>query len=120
LGQKPSPDDLSVDRPVDRVTIIFWQLGFSVDCPPTTPRSWPAGRPLGRPRQEPESTALLVGRLFGRPGPDPDSKLSGSVDRPIDRPSSQGSVHILCTSVNRSVNWTLVRLTDRSTARSPG
>ena len=50
------------------------------------------------------------------------SKLFGSVDRPVDRPSSQGFVHVLCTSVDRSVDRALVRSrsTGRLAARSPG
>ena len=51
--------DLSIDRPVDRPTVIFQIIGVTDRLPGRPyPGQRPIGRPVDRPRQEPESTAL--------------------------------------------------------------
>jgi len=88
-GSIPRPDDLSVDRPVDRPTVIFQTVGVAGQ-PPSRPH--PGHWLIGRPKLEP-------GRPSSRLGPHPESKLSGSVDRPVDWPSSLGLCTLLCTLV---------------------
>ena len=104
LGSKPRSDDLSVDRPIDRPTVIFTVgvvgrphlgLDLSVD------RSVDRGK-IQRAKLSGRSTEAS-----------PKSERSGSVDRPVDRPSSQGWCTFLCTSVDQF----LARSTSRSTAR---
>jgi len=64
---------LTVDRPVDRPTVIFWPVGAT-------------GRPSGRPRN-PESRTLCSGRPYGRPDHCADNvHKSVHVGRPYGRP----------------------------------
>ena len=57
-------NDLSVDRPVDRLTVIFLTVEPPVDRP--VDRAKPAvDHPVDRPALE--SWVLSVGRLRGRP-----------------------------------------------------
>ena len=55
----------------------------------------------------------LVGRPVSQPRPDPESKLSGSVNRAVDRPKAKVAVHVLCIPVDRPssdpVDWSVDR-----------
>jgi len=99
---------LLVDRPVDRLIVIFMTVGIA-DRPPDRPHPDLTYRSTEARTREQIS---LASRLLGRPGLDLESELSGSVDWP----SSQGCVYILCISIDRLVD----RLRGQSTARRPG
>ena len=75
-GSEQVKNDMSVDRPVDRPTIIFQTIGVA-DQPPGRPRQGhsPIGRSLGLRSTVAKSReqCSLVGWLLGRPGPDPES-----------------------------------------------
>ena len=70
-------DDLPVDRPVDRPTVIFMTVVPSVDCPVdrawkqrATALFWSTVRLIGTRYREQQ---LSAGRLASRPGPFPES-----------------------------------------------
>ena len=71
----------------------------------------------GRPGLDTESSSSLPIDRPGRPGPFPESRALWTVDRPVDRSTSLGCVHVLCTSVDRTGRLTSASV-DRQTARS--
>ena len=70
--------ELSVDRPVDRPTIIFQTVVPSVD----------------RPRPGYREQVSLSGRPLGRPGPFQRAELSRRSTGSVDRPPARTGVHV--------------------------
>ena len=115
VGAVFQPWRLAVDRPGRRPTVKNLTVGaFRSTARSTVPihranALWPIDRSVDRP-------SLTVDRSVDRPHP--RVGYLQSVDRSVDRPKWLASVHVLCTSIDRSDRSTLGPVDRQSLAGS--
>ena len=98
VGADFQPWRLAVDRPGRPPTVKNLTVGaFRSTARSTVPIQRANARPVDRSVDRP---SLTVDRSVDRPHP--RVGYLQSVDRPVDRPKWLASVHVLCTSVDRS------------------